>query len=237
MKYYLPEKIHPKYWNKDTKRARETRKFPEYPEFNTRLTNIIADIKTIFRRYQNDNGGQIPTADQFKELLDVEIKHKIVKPQHTFFSFLQDMIDQSAKGLRINPKTRKAIATGTPKTYITVQKHLLDYKTTSKKNIDFENIDLEFHKNYTDYLINTVKLSSNTIGKHIQVIKLVMNEATDAGYNSNLVYKSKKFTVLREDTDNIYLNEADLKKLEDLDLSNDQRLAKVRGLFLVGCYT
>lgn len=237
MKYYLPEKIHPQHWNKDAKRARETKKFPEYPEFNTRLTNITADIKTIFRRYQNDNGGQIPTPDKFKELLDVEIKHKTVKLQHTFFSFLQDMIDQSAKGLRVNHKTGKAITEGTPKVYTTVKNHLFDYKTASRKNVDFETIDLEFYRNYTDYLTNKVKLSANTIGKHIQVIKLVMNEATDAGFNSNLAYKSRKFTVLREDAENIYLNKSDLTKLEALDLSNELRLAKVRDMFLVGCHT
>ena len=237
LKYYLPEKIHPKNWNKDTKRARETKKFQEYPEFNTRLTNIISDIKTIFRRYQNDNDGKIPMPDLYKELLDTVLKAKPVKPEHTFFTYLQEIIDQSAKGLRVNPKTGKAITKGTPKVYTTVQNHLLEFNKTSKINIDFETIDLEFYKEYTDYLINTAKLSANTIGKHIQTVKLIMNEETEAGFNKNMAYKSKKFIVLREEAENIYLNEAELKEIEKLDLSANPRLDKVRDLFLVGCYT
>src|SRR4051812_13163066 len=65
-KFYLPESILPKFWNKDTQRAKTTQKFVEHPEFNARLNNIEATIKTVFRKYVNDNGGAMPNEKTLK---------------------------------------------------------------------------------------------------------------------------------------------------------------------------
>lgn len=236
VKYYLPEKILPQFWNNDTQRARENKKFPEFPEFNIRIANLVSKVKNIFRRYQNDNGDEIPTPDILKQLLDSGIKGLHKKKEYTFFSYLQEMIDLSSQGLRLNPKTGNPLSKNTPKIYTTVQNHLLEYRKLSKKNIDFNTIDLDFYNDYKNYLIKK-ELYANTIGKHIQVIKLIMNECTDAGHNTNMAYKSKKFVVLREDAETIYLNESELLKLQKLDLAHDLKLDKVRDMFLVGCHT
>lgn len=98
-------------------------------------------------------------------------------------------------------------------------------------------MDLDFYNDYTAYLIKELKLSTNAVGKDIQVFKLIMNEATERGLNKNLSFKSKYFVTLREKSDNIYLNADELKLLEELDLSDQPKLDKVRDLFLIGCYT
>ena len=129
------------------------------------------------------------------------------------------------------------MAKSTPKIYTTLQNKLNEFKKISKRPINFDTIDLEFYNDYKDYLTNKIKLSANTIGKHIQTIKLIMNEATEAGYNTNLAFRSKKFVVLREDAQNVYLTEDELRKIEGLDLSISPRLDRVRDMFLVGCHT
>ncbi len=64
-----------------------------------------------------------------------------------------------------------------------------------------------------------------------------MNEATERGTNTNLNYKSRKFSVTSENTAAIYLSQQEVNELEALDLANNKRLECVRDLFLVGCYT
>ena len=76
--------------------------------------------------------GLIPSPDLLKQLLDVALKGKNSKPEHTFFTFLQAIIDQAASGLRINPKTGKAITKSTPKIYTTLQNKLIEFKKISK---------------------------------------------------------------------------------------------------------
>src|SRR4051812_5234209 len=82
LKYYLPLSISPQHWNKKTNRAKESKSFDEYREFNYRLNNIESLMKNVFRRYQNDNNGETPLPETLKELLDAEIrKSQIVKPK------------------------------------------------------------------------------------------------------------------------------------------------------------
>ncbi len=85
--------------------------------------------------------------------------------------------------------------------------------------------------------MHDLKFRYSTIGDNIKRLKTILNEATERGINKNLAFKSKYFSRVNEETDTIYLNEIELKEIEDLDLSNNIRLEKVRDLFLVSCRT
>ena len=113
---------------------------------------------------------------------------------------------------------------------------LQDFKKETRKPVDFENITLEFYNDFTKFL-NKKGYSTNSIGGFIKNVKVFMNEATDRGLNKNLEYLNKRFKVIEEHADTIYLTEVEILKLYELDLSNNERLEKVRDLFIVGCYT
>jgi site-specific recombinase XerD len=238
-KYYIPESINPKFWNKENQRAKETQKFREYPEFNARLNSIANDINNVYRRYLNDNNNEIPSPELLRRLLDKEVKKKVpVKnEQKSFIELFKEIIDQCKKGVRLNARTGKPIGRNTYKTYETVYNHLSNFAASRKKPVTFNTIDLEFYKDYTEYLIKKIKLSSNTIGKHIEVIKYILNEATEMGLNTNLAFKSKKFKSIKEKVDSIYLTTNEIQAIASLDLSENKRLESVRDLFIIGCYT
>jgi len=251
LKWFTPEKICPSYWNKDNQRAKQTGKFKEYPEFNARLNNIESYINNIYRRYLNDHGGKIPTPEILKDLFDTEIKKRepLAEKERSFFGFFEELINQSKKGVRLHPKTGKPISNNTVKTYVTTFKHLSEFQLNYGREINFNSIDLDFYNDYVEYLMTgkklhpktghliSLNLSSNTIGKHIQIIKLVLNEGTERGLYTNKSFKSKRFVTIREDSDSIYLCEKEVQELECLDISNNARLEKVRDLFLIGCRT
>lgn len=239
LKYYTPEKIHPKFWNKDSQKARETQKFPEYAEFNQRLKNWKSDVGNLYRKWVNDNGGTIPSPETLKELLDVQLKK--IEPKkpalHSFFPFFDDFVKRSLEGSRLDLKTKKATVYNTTKGYISTLNHLKNFQKTYARKIDFKTIDLEFYNDYIQYLTHTVKLSSNTIGDHIKRIKTILNEATEKEINKNMTFRSRYFAKPSEQTQSIYLNRSELKEMEVLDLSANKRLDAVRDLFLIGCYT
>ena len=242
-KFYISEKINPKFWDNKTKRAKQVSKFREYPEFNERLNKISLDIATIYRNYLNDNDNKIPSPEKLKLILDKELK-KIepkTEKEKSFFPFFKKLIDQSINGSRLQPINGKPFSKSTISNYKGTYKALTELQivlqATKRRIIDFNTIDLDFYSDFTEYLSKTLNLSTNTIGNHIKVLKSILNEATERGLNKNLQYKSKKFSTTREQTDSIYLSEKELKELEDLDLSNNLRLENVRDLFLVGCYT
>lgn len=225
-KYSTGEKINPKFWNPKSQRAKESKQFREYPEFNSRLDKLENGMNTAFRRLLND--GIQPNNDILKKALEAELSGNILQAnKKNLFEFIEGYIEES----KLNKKI------GTIKVYNTTFKYLKAYAKRINKSIDFESINLEFYNQYTAYLAKDSNLSANTVGKHIKTIKSFMNEATERGYNENLEFKKRKFKTLREEADTIYLNVEELKQMENIDLSSSPKLEKVRDLFLIGCYT
>ncbi len=238
MKYYTPENILPKYWNGNAKphRAKETTKFPEYPEFNKRLDNIETAIKNTIRKYANDNANKPPTPAILRPLLDIAVKDNGNVKRETLLSFFEKFIEQCKAGTKTGKKG-KPITEGTIKSYKTTKSILEDYQKQSHKDLSFENIDMQFFNDFTKYLTLTKKQSANYINKNFKVIKTVLNYATDLGINTKTAFKSSSFSAPTEETDSVYLPEHELKEIAGLDLSNDLSLDRVRDLFLIGCYT
>jgi integrase len=239
LKYYTREKIQSKYWEdrKESKKYRRAKAaMTGAPEFNLRLDNFGATVKEVFRKYQNDHNHASPTKHELRELLDKRFRRKTAAPA-TFVHYFEEFISQSKTGLRINPVNGKPITKNTIKTYVTTYKHLLAFEAATRRTINFSDITAQFHANYNAYLLKDLKLSTNAIAKEWQIIKLVLNDATDRGANTNLAYKGKAFTITREKPDNIYLTWAEIEEIEKLDLSKEKRLEAVRDLFLVGCCT
>lgn len=239
IKYYPSEKINPKFWNKKKHRAKEDATFIEYPEFNTRLNNIEADILNIYRKYLNDNNNTLPAPDALKKILNKELKkfEPIQDKGKTFLGFFAELIQHTINGGRVQPVNGKPYSTATIQIYNATLKKLIAYQGKRKRIVDFKNIDIDFYTNYTEYLAKELILSTNSIGKEIKIIKVVINEATERGLNDNMQYKSKRFSTTSEKTDSIYLNEVELQALEKLDLKDNLRLDNARDLFLIGCYS
>ncbi len=225
-KYSTGEKILPKFWNVEKQRAKETKQFREYPEFNTRLNNFETAINTAFRKLLND--GVQPNNSILKEAFEAELSGNILQGKKlTLLQFIENYIEES--------KAHKKA--GTVKVYTTAYRYLKKYASYLNREIDFHSIDLEFYNQYVSFLSLEHNLAANTVGKHIKTLKTFMNEATDRGYNTNLEFKKRKFKTVREESDSIYLTLEELEKFEKLDLSALPRLDKVRDLFLIGCYT
>lgn len=225
-KYSTGEKINPKFWNERYQRAKETKKFPEYPEFNARLEKFQNCLNNSFRKLLNDNIQ--PNNELLKKELEYQLDDSKLKARKiSLFDFIDNFIEES--------KSIKQPSTIT--VYNTTLKHLRNYAEKRNKGIDFSNINLTFYSNFTKYLSQDLEMSTNTIGKYIKTIKTFLNEATERGYNENLEFRKSKFKTTSEETDNVYLSTEELKIIEEKDLSSYPSLEKVRDLFLIGAYT
>jgi integrase len=225
LKYSINDKIHPDFWNPENQWARETKKFPEYSEFNTRLDNIESSVKNAFRKLQND--GIEPTPEGVKRELNILLLKEVKKKKQTLFEFADSFIEE-----------QKLIkASGTIKAYQNILNYLKSYCEYKNCKLDFEDIDLNFYNSFINYLTIKQKLAQNTIGNKIKNLKVIMNEATERGLNKNFDFKNKRFKKVSEDTDKIYLNTTELNTIYSKDLTKKKKLEKVRDLFILGCYT
>lgn len=239
LKFATRLSINPKYWETDKEkkdsfqRAKPIKKFPTHSEFNARLDNIITIAKNAFRRYENDH-NQEPAVGVFRLILNKDLNKK-APLELDLFGFIERYIEEAK--IKTNQNTGRTFSRNTIKLYKNSFNHLKDYAEVKRKKIDFSTIDLDFYQDLIEYLTKIKKLATNTIGGIIKDLKTFLNEATERGINKNFAYKSKRFRVISEETDSIYLTDDELDELYRLDLSGGPRLEKVRDLFLIGCYT
>lgn len=224
LKYSTGEKIKPKFWNNGNQKAKETKQFPEFPELNSRLTNIKSSAFTIHRKLLNDNIE--PNNKLIREELDKSLLRKSEREKLDLLAFIEKYIKESE-----SLKSKGTIAA-----YKTTQTVLNDYCKEVNKKIDFEDIDLEFYNAFIGYLIKK-NYSQNTIGKHIKILKTWLNESSERGLNKYAEFKKRKFKRPVEDTEKIYLTKEELDRIYEKDLSNDKQLEQVRDLFIIGCFT
>jgi integrase len=219
------ERVKSKFWNKTDHRVRETKQFDQAGNINTRLDDITTGIMNTARDHITKNGRVI--LDQLTEEFRTILKPGIIKTvkQYTFFSAIQEYIDSTNK------------KPGTITTYKTTKKILEDYQITVKKELSFDNIDLDFYDSFMNYMLTVKKYAPNTLGKYIKTIKVFMNYGLDRGYTQNRTHLHRKFHKPEETADTIYLNDNDLLTLYELDLKENKKLDRVRDLFLIGCYT
>tara|TARA_B100001059_G_scaffold21558_1_gene17343 strand:- start:743 stop:1894 length:1152 start_codon:yes stop_codon:yes gene_type:complete len=215
----INEKIDEKNWNKKKQRLKgnSTDAF----NINSYLMKIENNARDIYYKFKIE--GIIPTKNQFKEKLSQKLNG--VNTSLSFYDFVDEFIKNSKNSKK--PSTTKE--------YIYTIEDLKSFEKYNKRRIDWDTLDLQFYESYMDYQYNVKGNSQNLFGKRIKTIKTFLNDATRKNINKHLMFYG--FKVLKKRSDNIYLNEDDLKKIYKLDLSKNKRLERVRDLFIVGSRT
>lgn len=222
LKYSTGEKIHPKLWNTAKQRAKESRLNNSHESLNNRLDSLAVNVKNTHSELITANIQ--PTPFKLKDSLNKASFKKEYTQKTTLIKFAEDLKEQSNRKLNTTNQWGQTI------------RKLQEYKTATNKEVDFDTIDLDFYNSFVSYLTNQ-GYTKNSIGGFIKNVKIFMNEAVDRKLTKNNEYRNKRFKVLTEQVDKIYLNQTELKKIYALDFSENRKLDKVRDLFIVACYT
>lgn len=170
----------------------------------------------------------------------------------TLFQYVSKFMIESPA--RKDKKSGRNLAFNTIKQYKATEKHLKEFaKVENKSDYQFSEIDFDFYTRFVDYLQKPLQaknekgkllynedgtpqmskqaFTQNSVGKHIKVLKVMLNEAKNSDADTS------NFYVYTEDIDNVYLNETELKQLKDFDFSNVPHLDRVRDWFLLLAWT
>jgi len=232
-------KTSPEYWNNKECRLRKTSLNPEKERINNYLNELEVITSSFITKLIIDKKEL--TKQGLKDFLQNYLHPQTINI-NTFLGYFQNFIDKADQ--RTNA-TGKRISYKRIRGYYRTFELIKEFCNLKKKIIDFQDIDLDFYQEFTIFLQSkkvkkegeNIGMSTNTIGNKIQCIKVVLNEATEKGINTNLYFKSQKFKTISEDNDNIYLTINELNKLISFDFSNKPKLEKVVDLFLIGAFT
>jgi integrase len=195
------------------------------------LESFVSDLHRFCIDYLNQ--AKAPT----KENLISEIEKFLKPPQdkQNLFEYIEKFIQDSENGNRRNDG--KEIAYKTIQRYRTTQTILKEFQDVTGYEITFDSINKEFIDAFKSYMAKHKSYAVSTMGKHIQTVKSFLTEATEDGVNTNLKFKGKAFATKKVVKDAIHLTESELESMYNLDFSKNERLDKVRDLFLIGAWT
>lgn len=209
-KVYFTSRIYikPDKWDS---RTRTIVNHPHAIELNAWLYEFILNLEgmelAMWKR------GITPTLLQLKEAVKNNQGSDI-----TFESFCMSVIGKSHR------------KTGTKNNLIGTLKVLNEYRPSYTWN----DLTYTFLRDLEEWLLNK-GLAVNTVAKHLQNIRTMVNEAISAGYLRADADPFRQFVIKHEKVPHRFLNPDDLRRMENVRLSG--KLAHVRDAFLFCCYT
>ncbi len=236
LKYSTGEKVIPKEWDNKLEEIENNPAFKDYQlklELNERLISLKKIITKIFIE---NNYGDISTED-FKLEIDKRtgkasprIIHEIEKNKKpSFFEFLKDYIK-----LR---KESPTISRGTWKVEQTCYNHLIDYASNTDYIVDFDSLDWKFRKSFENWMYNKKNHSINYAAKMITTLTQFLNEAGREGLYDSSITESKGWHIKKKPTMKFALTFDELEQLVDYDFTQDERLERIRDLFIIASYS
>jgi len=227
--YSTKLKINESHW--DRKRQVPKNVFKEYEVYRSDLYSIQNAI-TAFYTSLSERKREVLSLIEFKEHLDMVLGRKEKEKNNSSFltDFVEDYLERRGQKVNSNKSTLTK--------YKNTLKHLKGFENAKKLKLSYDDINWSFKDHFCNYLYQEPrKHSQNTVHKHVKILKLFMREAKKEGLHSNSIYEHRDYTVGALKVKKVYLTKEDLDKLKKLDLSECERLDRVRDLFLLSCYS
>lgn len=195
----------------DEKKGLVRKSHPAYQLYNANLRSQILEIESHLLQ-----GGTLKDIGK--------------KKTSSYLTYLEQFIRDTENGLT-------DLAPSTCQSYKSLLRRLKEYCTHHHlSDLTFEDITLEFYDQFKRFLVEGDICGVAGFGKHIKVIKSSMRLAMDKGLHENLAFQHKLFRKITVKTNKIYLTEAEIKQLEELDLSDNKSLCLERDRFLISYY-
>lgn len=226
LKYSTGEKVCAEAWRNG--RAIANAKYPENIDVNSNLDKIRGYTIEIFR----ETGGAIEPIE-FRKELDYRMGYA-VRPENVVAKnpTLLEFIETALREREIQPNIKNSTLQAVRK----IQKHLQAYSSEKGKALRFQEIDQAFFHDFKAWLFAPPRnLQTNYVHKLFSLLRMFMRDAKHRGLHSVEAFEA--FKIKKEETTKIALSFDELKALEELDLTGNPRLERVRDLFLIGCYS
>lgn len=208
--------------NWDDVEQRPTKKAMKLIDFANLDTDLATLKNDLLKEYNNSKGVKVVDALWLKDFVNppqVEEKHtdKLVDYIDTFIEFKRSDVKSSTI------------------TKCNVIKHLLErYQKHTKSILYIRDIDTKFKVDFEKYCIS-VGYAPNTTARNIRFVKTFCRHAKSNGVETHHQLDSIKAKYYK--VDNIYLDEVEIKKIEDIKISElTDGLENARDWLLISCY-
>ncbi len=226
LKYSTGEKVTIDNWNPNRQRSNEQTSFLRGKLINSNLDRLERNLNDIITGF--NQRSEIPSNDMLREKLDIIFRGR--EPNPGKINDLQTWIELFLT------ESQNRIMPNSFKVYQTTKRYVDEW--LEKRKLTFSELTNQHYKEFTDFLRDH-DLIDSTVGKYIKTLKTFINaavedERTTASTNP---INNKKLGITNNESDQVFLNENELKQILKLRFGKDHSLERIRDAFIIGCYT
>jgi integrase len=219
LKYPIKKKVLPGNW--DAGRVKK-----DTDKINAILDRIATIVRTLL--HDRDLKGTVITKGVVENTLNKALGRNTASKN--FFEVIDTIINDREAGRELT-RDGKRFSPETIRGY----RHTRDNLKKFYKNMTFDGITINTYADLIAFF-NGKDHSLNSLGKIVKNWKVFLKAAHKRGAHENLIYAHEDFRVPGEDTDDVYLTPAELKKIFEHNLPN-KTLDPVRDWFVIDCFT
>lgn len=214
----------PKQW--DRKRQKVKRGATGEATINRQVESFAALVLSAYNQLRNE--GKEPTAELIKDRLRQQEQED--RPWPTVYAAYKEYIADSETRLR--PATLAI--------HRTTKSHVEAFEKKMGIAVTWESLNLLFFQKFAEYLIRVAGMNNETLDKVIRTLRAFLRHAAEVK-EIPMCEDFRKFTRKSlpkgQKSRKVYLTTAELRKLQELELSGNDRLRRVRDLFLFLAHT
>ncbi len=251
---YTGLRIEEKYWDKPPRgrqggKAIEGSNMPQpVKEENARINSELSRILGFCRDYADAvcasdlMSTPLPyTKESFEKFLTSKIRGKEASIRKNAEEFINDYIRRKAS--MVNKQTKRTLCSGTIYNHKNALHRLQKYCKEKHKKIVWELFNRRFEESFTAWM-NDQGYSANTIASQYSIMKVWLSDAEIDGLVVDKYFH--KYPTKAQEVDNIYLSEAEIQRLYEIDFSKEEVKEKIdpksnieqtRDLFVIACWT
>ncbi|MDX6190554.1 phage integrase SAM-like domain-containing protein [Flavobacterium sp. Fl-318] len=220
-------------WSETKEQVKISVSTPQKDFINSKLRNLenylLEEYNIDYNTQQNINSVWLK--EKIKKFFGRADKDELYKIYFTDWvkKFIDDSPQRLYKGNPISPRTIQH--------HTTAKNKLINYERHSRKRLRFQDINLEFYRDFLFYCRNFEKLNDNTFGTQIAILKTWCKNIEIEGLSISQEYKHSEFRVLTSLTKDVYLTEKEINAVCCYDFSYSERLDNVRDNFIFGLRT
>ena len=225
--------IDPHHWNKNKGAVRSVAKFKGKSQLEKDLYDLRGEI---LHRYRKDySTGIIINA----EWLNSVILNYFDQDKDLQTEFLVDYAEYHLKNLP-NKVLRNGQTGVKPTTYKKYEGNLRKLKAFEKhkrKRFLIAEVNMNFHREFIDYLKTENYLNFNSIGKYLTMVKTICLDANSTkGIKVNDAILNGNFKTTKEETNFVTLSEEEIQAIFDKDFNGAPYLDNARNWLIIGVW-
>lgn len=210
----------PEFWNPEGVVLNDKLANKGLSQLRERLEDLIFDTK---------KSKSVLTVAKIEQA--ISNKEEEIVESKSFFEFWDEWIEESRN--RISSITNNVLSPNSIKRYHHTKSFLTQFQTKYNYPLNSGSINELFYVKFSKFILKDHGNNSNTLSNHIKIIKVFCKwyQKKDQNLNNDFREFKKSFTVGKIEP----LKPAEIKILQKAKL--DERLSKVRDIFLFICYT